>query len=62
MQGHVSYACEQSILKDLKESGTDIGNTSIADKFDGFLEAWVGSSYSVKKLKDLMDLVRASED
>jgi hypothetical protein len=45
MQGDVLYAWEQSILKALKESGADIGNTSIADKFDGFLEAWVGSSY-----------------
>ena len=62
MQGDVLYAWEQSILKALKESGADIGNTSIADKLDGFLEAWVGSSYPVKKLKDLMDLVRASED
>ena len=46
MQGDVSYAWEQSILKTLKESGADIGNTSIADKFDGLPEAWVGSSYS----------------
>jgi hypothetical protein len=62
MQGDVTYAWEQSILKALKESGADIGNASIAGKFDGFSEAWGRSSYPVKKLKDLMDLVRASED
>ena len=62
MQGDVTYAWEQSILKALKENGADIGNTSIAGKFDGFSEAWVRNSYPVKKLKDLMDLVRASED
>jgi hypothetical protein len=62
MQGDVTYSWEQSILKALKENGADIGNTSIAGKFDGFSEAWVRSSYPVNKLKDLMDLVRASED
>jgi hypothetical protein len=35
---------------------------SIAGKFDGYSEAWARRSYPVKKLKDLMDLVRASED
>ena len=43
MLGDVLYAWEQSILKALKESGADIGNTSIANKFDGFPEAWVRS-------------------
>ena len=57
MLGDVLYAWEQSILKALKKSGADIGNTSIADKFDGFSEAWVRSSYPAMPTLSFFTLV-----
>ncbi|MDP1852254.1 MAG: hypothetical protein Q8K48_07570 [Candidatus Planktophila sp.] len=58
----VLYAWKRSILKALKDSGAELDNTLITGKLDGYSEAWVQSPYPVKKLKDLMELVRASEE
>jgi len=61
MDGLLAYQWEQSILELLKNQGADLGRSDIAGKFDGYTESWVASSFPVKSISHLMDLVKEEE-
>lgn len=62
MDGLLAYEWEQSILKLLRKKGADLGNSTVAGTFDGYTESWVASSFPVKSIKELMQLVQEDED
>lgn len=61
MAGSTARYLETSILRALKERGADLGNHTIAGKFDGYTEAWSITSNSVKSLKELIAISKAFE-
>ena len=62
MDGLLALKWEQSVLKMLLKRGAELGRADIAGKFDGYTEAWTQQSFSVKTLRELMDLVQLDEE
>ena len=62
MDGLIAREWETSILRMLKEKGADLSNAKIAGKFDGYSEAWSGSTFEVSSIKELMRLTEEFED
>ena len=61
MSGEVTRGWERSILDALRRRGANLGKASDGVKFDGYTEAWGIESFSVRSLKQLMDLVHEDE-
>jgi hypothetical protein len=62
MDGHLTQQWETAILRMLKAKGTDLSNSKIAGKFDGYSEAWSKSTFEVKSIKELMRLTEEYEE
>jgi hypothetical protein len=61
MDGLIAQNWETSILRSLRKVNADLGNQTIAGKFDGYTEAWRISKFEVTSLRQLMDLVHKHE-
>lgn len=57
MDGHLTRNLETAILRSLKKRGAVFANKTDINKFDGWREAWVKSSFDVKSIADLLALV-----
>jgi hypothetical protein len=62
MDGHLTQQWETAILRMLKAKGTDLSNSQIAGKFDGYSEAWSKSTFEVNSIKKLMQLTEEFEE
>jgi hypothetical protein len=62
MDGHSTQQWETAILRMLKAKGADLSNSKIAGKFDGYSEAWSKSTFAVKSIKELMEMVEGWEE
>lgn len=62
MDGMIAREWETSILRMLRKRGADLGNPSVAGKFDGFSECWAFDSLPAQSLQELMELVRVDEN
>jgi len=62
MAGELVREWETSILRMLKNTGADLANENIAGKFDGYSEAWSKSTFTVKTIKELMQLTEEFEE
>jgi plastocyanin len=62
IDGHLTQQWETAILRMLKAKGTDLSNSKIAGKFDGYSEAWSKSTFPVKSIKELMKLTEEFEE
>jgi len=62
MDGHLTKNWETSILRMLKAKGTDLANSEIAGKFDGYSEAWSKPKFQAKSIKELMKLTEEYEE
>lgn len=61
MKGDLARQWESDILRMLKNSGANLGNTKIAGKFTGYTESWLKQSFPVNSLKELIRLVHEKE-
>jgi len=55
--GEVAHQWEQSILKYLRSHGALLAPDAGIEKFDGYTEAWLRSTFPVSSLKQLRSLV-----
>lgn len=62
MDGHLAQQWETAILRMLRVNQTDLANSSVAGKFNGFSEAWSKSAFPVKSIKELMKLTEEFEE
>jgi hypothetical protein len=62
MDGDLARQWETDILRMLRKKNAILGTTEIAGKFTGFSESWIKDSFPVSSLKELMEIVRLSED
>ncbi len=62
MVGDLARQWETDILRMLRKKGAVVGSKEIAGKFTGFTESWTQTSFPIASLKELMELVRASEE
>lgn len=56
MDGVATLAWETALLRMLKSQGAELGNTSIAGKFDGYSECWTQESFPTTGLMQLMEI------
>jgi hypothetical protein len=61
MDGYAARELEQSSLKALLEAGAISAKTAKLEPFDGYTESWLKSSYRVKSLKEILNLVYQME-
>jgi len=62
MDGQLARDWETAILRMLSKIDSDLSNTSIAGKFDGYSEAWNKTKFPVKSIKELMQLTEEFEE
>jgi hypothetical protein len=62
MKGDLTRQWETDILRMLRAKKAVVGDTAIAGKFTGYTESWLEKSFSVKSLRELMQMVREFED
>jgi hypothetical protein len=62
MDGQLARDWETAILRMLSKIDSDLSNTSIAGKFDGYSEAWNKTKFPVKSIKELMRLTEEFEE
>jgi DNA-directed RNA polymerase subunit RPC12/RpoP len=58
MNGDLARQWETDILRMLRKTNAELGNSKIAGHFSGFTESWMKASYPAKSLKELMESVR----
>jgi hypothetical protein len=61
MDGYAARELEQSSLKALLKAGAITAKTAKLGEFSGYTESWLRSSYPVKSLKEILDLVHQME-
>jgi hypothetical protein len=61
MDGYAAREVEQSALKALHRSGAVTAKAAKLEEFSGYTESWLKSSYPVKSLKEILDLVHQME-
>jgi hypothetical protein len=61
MDGHTARELEQSSLKALLKAGAITARTAKLEEFSGYTESWLKSSYPVKSLNEILDLVHQME-
>jgi uncharacterized Zn-finger protein len=58
MSGELCRELETQILRFLRKHGANMVNKTEFEKFDGYTESWIASSFKVKKLSELIQISR----
>jgi hypothetical protein len=62
MDGLIAREWETSILRMLRNNGTNLGPEQVVGKFDGYTESWMKESFPVNSLMELMESVHREEE
>ena len=61
MDGYAAYQLEQAALKAIIQAGATTADALNLQPFSGYTESWLKSSYPVRSLKEILELVHQME-